>query len=109
MTSAPAPAGAPSAGRRLRSRYDARAMRHLARRVLRFASALSLLLLAAVCALWVLSLVRTDTLGWVGWDDRTAQTWQGYGVTSRNGWLTAYYFTSGTARFDDPPHSLRGV
>jgi hypothetical protein len=56
----------------------------------------------ATCVLGVVATHRTDTAGWAGWRDRAAGTWHGWGLNSQRGRVGAYYFTSGTARFDDP-------
>ena len=84
-------------------------MRRFARRLFTLVSATSLALAVLVCLAWVVSRFRTDAVGYVGWDDRAAETWQGVGLTSHGGRVAAYRFTSGTIRFDDSPHNLSGI
>ena len=84
-------------------------MTRLARRLFMFCSAASLALAGIVFVAWIVSLFRTDTVGYVGWDDRAGETWQGFGVVSSDGRMVVYHFTSGTARFDESPHNLSGI
>jgi hypothetical protein len=79
------------------------------RRVLMSCSAAAVVLFVVVCVAWVVSLFRTDTIGWAGFDDRSAQTWQNWGLSSFGGELDVYRMESGTARFDESPHHLSGI
>jgi hypothetical protein len=72
------------------------------RKVITVGCGFSFLLCVATYALWVLSALRTDSVGWAGWRDKEVGTWHGCGLSSEDGGLTVYYFTSATARFDDP-------
>src|SRR4051794_31728507 len=58
---------------------------HLTRRILRGGSVAALLLLFVICLACVVSYFRTDTFGWAGFDDRSAQTWRNVGISSYAG------------------------
>ena len=77
-------------------------MRRLGHHLVTFCTMLSLILCLVACALWILASFRSDSFGWAGWRDEAAQTWQGWGLISQAGRLTAFHFTSDTMRFDDP-------
>jgi hypothetical protein len=79
------------------------------RRVLMSCSAVALVLLVIVRVTWVVSLFRTDTFGWAGFDDRSAQTWQNWGLSSFGGEFVVYRMESGTVRLDEAPHHLNGT
>jgi hypothetical protein len=83
--------------------------RFTVRRGLMTCSAAALVLFGIVCIAWVVSLFRTDTIGWAGFDDRSAHTWRNWGVTSFAGELGVYRMESGTVRLDEAPHHLNGT
>jgi hypothetical protein len=79
------------------------------RRLITFCSAVSLALCVVVFIAWVVSIFRSDSIGWAGFDDRAAGTWHNWGLTSDGGQLIVYRLNTGTVRLDGPIKNLSGI
>jgi hypothetical protein len=72
-------------------------------------SSVAVVLVVVVCIAWVVSLFRTDTIGLAGFEDRSSQTWQNWGLASSRGQVMVYRLQTGATRLDEAPQQLNGT